>query len=267
MTETNERPLALITGATSGLGEEFARQLAKKGYDLLLVARRGTLLQQQKESLEKEFPMSVEVQIVDLADAEQLAELERKAEQSERLEILVNNAGYGFETEFPKIDVEQECKMVQVHDIAPMRLCYAALQSMFRRKKGYIINVSSVAAYLYGPACAQYMATKAYLLSFSKCLQCDVRPFGIQVQALCPGFVRTGFHSTELIDEEKYKKMPNFLWLNKEYVVRKSLENIWKKRRATVCIPSFRYKFFLAILTCPIFNWMSDLVYSFRAKM
>jgi len=259
--------LALITGSTSGLGEEYARRLAADGYDLLLVARRTELLDRQKVELEKQYGVSVEVLTVDLADPVQLALLEERVKQLEQLEFLVNNAGFGFEYKFPDLDVELECQMVQVHAIAPLRLTYAALGPMMRRKKGYIINVASVAAFLYGPACAQYMATKAYLLSLSKCLQCDVREYGIEIQALCPGFVRTGFHSTERMDEEKFKKMPGFLWLNKERVVRDSLKNIRQKRRSTVCIPSWRYKFLLAILTCPLFTWITERIYRKRAEM
>ena len=259
--------LALITGSTSGLGEEYARRLAADGYDLLLVARRTELLDRQKVELEKQYGVSVEVLTVDLADPVQLALLEERVKQLEQLEFLVNNAGFGFEYKFPDLDVELECQMVQVHAIAPLRLTYAALGPMMRRKKGYIINVASVAAFLHGPACAQYMATKAYLLSLSKCLQCDVREYGIEIQALCPGFVRTGFHSTELMDEEKFKRMPGFLWLNKERVVRDSLKNIRQKRRRTVCMPSWRYKFLIAILTCPLFTWITELIYRKRATM
>jgi len=259
--------LALITGSTSGLGEEFARRLAADGYDLLLVARRTELLNRQKEELEKLHGISVEVLSVDLADPVQLATLEQRITQLDQLEFLVNNAGFGFENKFPDIDVELECQMVQVHAIAPIRLTYAALGPMTRRKKGFVINVTSVAAYLHGPACAQYMATKAYLLSFSKCLQCDVREYGIEIQALCPGLVHTGFHSTTLIDEAKYKKIPEILWLNKEFVVRKSLQNIRKKRRRTVYVPSWRYKFILAVLTCPLFTWFTERIYRKRANM
>jgi len=259
--------LALITGSTSGLGEEFAKQLAADGYDLLLVARRTELLDRQKVELEQQYGISVEVLSVDLADPAQLATLEQRITQLDQLEFLVNNAGFGFENKFPDTNIDLECQMVQVHAIAPLRLTYAALGPMIRRKKGSIINVASVAAYLYGPACAQYIATKAYLLSFSKCLQSDVRDYGIEVQALCPGFVRTGFHSTKLMAEERFKKMPGFLWLNKERVVRDSLKNIRKKRRRTVYIPSWRYKFFLMILTNPLLTWVTEWIYGKRATM
>ena len=259
--------LALITGSTSGLGEEFARRLAADGCNLLLVARRTELLDRQKVELEQQYGISVEVLSVDLAEPAQLATLEQRISQLDQLEFLVNNAGFGFENKFPDINIDLECQMVQVHAIAPLRLTYAALGPMVRRKKGYIINVASVAAYLYGQDYAQYVATKAYLLAFSKCLQCDVREYGIEVQALCPGLVRTGFHGTELMNEDKYKKIPGFLWLNKERVVRESLQNIRQKRRRTVCVPSWRYKFFLAILTCPLFRWFMEWIYRKRAKM
>ncbi len=261
------RSLALITGSTSGLGEEFAKRLAGDGYDLLLVARRTEMLEKQKAELEKEYGASVEIRSVDLSDPTQLLDLEKRVAEAENLEFLVNNAGFGYEYKFPDIDLDQECRMVQIHSIAPMRLMYAAFGPMIRRKKGYVVNLSSVAAYLVGPGFAQYNATKAYLLSLSKCLQCDVREYGIAIQALCPGLVHTGFHSAELMDEGKYKKIPEILWLNKETVVRESLRNIRKKHRRTVCVPSVRYKIFLAIMTFPLCRWFTEWLYRTRSKM
>lgn len=268
MTNSNsQRPLAVITGASSGLGEEYAKTLASEGYDLLLVARRIPLLETLKSELETKYAIRAEVYPADLADLQQVKALEKRLREMENLEILVNNAGYGFETEVPVKDIDRECRMIDVHVIAPVRLSHAALVPMLQRKKGYIINVCSVAAFLHGPACSQYMATKAYLLSFSKCLHSDVRDRGVNVQALCPGFVRTGFHSTEMIDGEKYRKFPNFLWLNSVRVVRDSLKKVRRKRGSSVFVPSLRYKFFLAILTFPLFTGLSELIYRIRANM
>ena len=260
------QPLAVITGATSGLGKEYALQLAALGYDLFLVARRIELLETLKNELESKFSVSVEVMRADLSDSVQLRLLEEKVAKIENLDILINNAGYGFEGKYPVEDIDMECKMIQVHDIAPIRLCQAALGPMMRRKNGKIINVASVAAFLYGTGSAQYTATKAYLLAFSKCLQVDVRSAGIRVQALCPGLVRTGFHGSETMKklEEKYKAIPNFIWLDCSDVVRDSLKNIMKKRHRVVFVPSFRYKIFLAILTCPLWSWLPEKIYQYR---
>lgn len=261
------RPVAVITGASSGLGKDYAKQLAASGYDLLLIARRLNLLQELKTELESVHGIRVEIMRIDLADPVDVLLLENRIAGIGNLEFLVNNAGYGFETDAPLENIERECEMIRVHILAPVRLAHAALKPMMSRKKGYIINVSSVAAFLYGPGCAQYMSTKAYLLSFSKCLHCDTRGFGVYVQALCPGFVRTGFHGTELIDGEKYRKFPDFLWLKSDRVVRDSLRKVRKKRGSAVFIPSLRYKFFLGILTFPLFSWCSELIYKIRANL
>ncbi len=260
-----DRPLAVITGGSSGLGEQYAKQLAAQGYDLLLIARGLSRLEKTRQEILDAYPVAVETDAVDLADPEQLRRLEERIAKFERLEILVNNAGFGQEGGFPVADIDQECKMLAVHTIAPLRLTQAALGPMIRRGKGYIINVTSVAAFLYGPECAQYMATKAYLLSFSKCLQCDVRKYGIRVQALCPGLVRTGFHSTEIIDQEKYQKIPNFLWLKSDRVVRDSLKNLFKKWHSVVYITSRRSKFFTVLLTFPFLGLLAELPYRLRA--
>lgn len=256
--------IAAITGASSGLGTEFARQLAKNGYDLLLIARRLNLLEELKRQLEAECGVHVDVFAADLANSEDVKRLEKHLAGMKNLEVLVNNAGFGLQHQFPDVDIEREVDMISVHCIATLRLSQAALLPMRENKKGYIINVSSVAAYLYGAAGVQYYATKAYVLSFSKSLQCDVANYGIRVQALCPGFVHTGFHDTKSMQGFDKKKTPNFLWLPAEFVVRKSLSALKKQR--VVCVPSIRYKLLLCVLTswiaAPILSWMGH----WRAK-
>jgi short-subunit dehydrogenase len=125
-----------------------------------------------------------------------------------------------------------------------------------RRGRGFIVNVSSVAAFLHGSNCAQYAATKAYLLSFSKCLHEDVRRRGVRVQALCPGFTRTDFFHTPLMDAAKYRRFPGFAWLESERVVRDSLRALFRRRGGAVCIPSWRYRIFAALMSSPPFSWL-----------
>lgn len=257
--EFSSRPLAVITGASDGLGKEFARQLAAEGYDLLIVARRGQLLEEIKTELETKYNVKVEPYICDLANAEEVKKLEQHLEKSELLEFMINNAGYGLADAFPDVDPDSEEKMIRVHTISLMRLSRAALIPMRHRKKGFLINLSSSAAFLHGSNSAEYYATKAYTLSFSKCVQCDVQEYGIRVQALCPGFTHTGFHSTEPMKFFQKNKTPSFLWLNAEYVVRTSLRAIRKTKRV-VCIPSFRYKLILALLCNPIGNKIFEIL-------
>ena len=243
--------LAVITGASEGLGKEFARQLAADGYNLIVIARREHLLNELKADLEAKYDVKVEPIVCDLSKSNELKQIEDRLEQEDSLEVLVNNAGFGLDTTFPNVDPDADESMIRVHVIAAMRLSRAALVPMCKRKKGYVINLSSVAAFLYGQGSAEYIATKAYVLSFSKSLQCDVRRYGVRIQALCPGFTHTGFHATEAMKFFKKSAVPKQLWLSAEYVVRTSLNSIRRTNRV-VCVPSLRYKVILALLCNPI---------------
>jgi len=255
---TTLRPLAAITGASEGLGKEFARQLAAEGYNLIVIARRPALLQELKSGLEATYAIQVEPIVCDLSKPDELKQLEDRLEKEETLEVLVNNAGFGLGSAFPNVDPDAEETMIRLHTIALMRLSRAALVPMCKQKKGYVINLSSVAAFLYGKNSAEYIATKAYVLSFSKSLACDVRRYGVRVQALCPGFTHTGFHSTESMKFFQKSAVPRWLWLCAEYVVRTSLRSIRRTSRV-VCIPSLRYKVILALLCNPIGNALMGL--------
>ena len=244
-------PLAAVTGASEGLGKEFARQLATEGYNLLVIARRENLLNELKVDLEAKYNVHVEPLVCDLSKPDELKRLEDRLEKEESLEVMINNAGFGLGDAFPDVNPDAEEAMIRVHVIALMRLSRAALVPMCKRRKGYVINLSSVAAFLYGENTAEYIATKAYVLSFSKSLQCDVRKYGVRIQALCPGFTHTGFHDTESMKFFKKNDMPKWFWLSAERVVRSSLRSIRRSSRV-VCVPSLRYKLILALVCNPI---------------
>ena len=243
--------LAAITGASEGLGKEFARQLAAEGYNLLVIARRKNLLDELKADLETKYHIQVEPLVCDLSKPDELKQIEDRLEKEESLEMLVNNAGFGLDSTFPNVDPDAEESMIRVHVITTMRLSRAALVPMCKQKKGYVINLASVAAYVYGHGSAEYSATKAYVLSFSKSLQCDVQRHGVRVQALCPGFTHTGFHATDAMKFFKKDAMPKWFWLSAERVVRTSLNSIRHTKRV-VCIPSLRYKLIVAFVRNPI---------------
>jgi len=261
-TQTSKsKKVAAITGASSGLGREFARQLAARGYDLLLIARRQELLEELKTQLESEHAITVELCVADLAKPDELAMIEQRLMAMDNLELMVNNAGFGLQRSYPDVDIEAETDMLRVHCIATARLSQAALLPMCQANRGNIINVSSVAAFLHGAAGVQYYATKAYILSFTKSLQCDVARHGVRVQALCPGLVHTGFHDTTTMSNFEKGKIPTFLWLPASFVVKKSLAAILDSRKnRVVCVPSIRYRLLLSLLTSPlaspILNWM-----------
>ncbi len=257
---TPERPFAVITGASTGLGRSYAVRLAERGHDLLVVARRGELLNELKAEIEAKHPVQVEVFTADLADETQLLRLVDRIGQLPRIDYLVNNAGFGLRNRFPDVVIEDEIAMIRVHCEANVRLCQAALVSMCRRKSGNIINVASLASYLVGPAAAEYCATKAFLRYFSVCLQHDVRQYGVKVQALCPGFVHTSFHEAKTMQGHNMNVYPEFLWLECDRVVRDSLRAIQKRRHRVVVIPSLRYKLIYFLYHAPIISQLTSAV-------
>ncbi|MDO4573595.1 MAG: SDR family NAD(P)-dependent oxidoreductase [Planctomycetia bacterium] len=248
------RPLAVVTGASSGIGRSFARQLAADGCDLILVARREFVLESLKEELEKQYGVLVEAFPADLTQLDEIQRVEKRLEACENLMYLVNCAGFGTGTGmFPNVDVNLESQMLMLHTLAPMRLSRVALIPMTLHQKGYLINVASCAAFLASRGAADYAATKAFLVSFSRNLQCDCAGRGIHVQALCPGFVRTGFHQSETMKSSAMAdQIPRWLWLDADWLVKKSLKQVRKRGfRRVVCVPSFRYK----VLVGTLFSW------------
>ncbi|MBN1289608.1 MAG: SDR family oxidoreductase [Actinobacteria bacterium] len=234
-----ERPgVALVTGATSGIGEAYARCLAEKGYDLVLVARRGELLENLARELSDEHAVSVETLVVDLAREDEIQKLALYVQETKPLSMLVNNAGFALRGKFAKSDIDRQVDMIMVHDVAPARLIHAALPGMIAAGRGVIINVSSIVGLLAWPGGSKtYGGSKAFLVNFSDGLQQEVAGKGIKVQALCPGFVRTGFHETM---GEKMSSIPDFLWMTPEKVVDASIKAL--KKRKTIFIPGARYR-------------------------
>lgn len=226
---------ALVTGPTSGLGEAFARQLAAAGHDLVLVARNAERLAETAAALREAFGVQVEVLVADLSDRVDLARVEaRLADQSRPVDLLVNNAGYGLKGRFLANSVETEQAHLDVHVVAVMRLCHAALRSMSTRGQGAVLNVASVAAFL--PR-GSYSAAKAYVVRLSQWAHAEYAPQGVAVTAVCPGFVRTEFHARMEVDQSS---APKALWLDADNVVREALADLAAGK--ALSIPSLRYK-------------------------
>lgn len=183
------RPVALITGASAGLGTEFARQLAKRGHRLVLAARRRDRL----DALAAELGNARAVAI-DLARGDSTAQLVADIEAAgERVELLVNNAGFGLKGRFAELDGARQHEMIDLNVGSLTDLCRAFAPGMIERRSGAILNVASTAAFQPGPGMAVYFATKAYVLSFTEALHEELKPHGIKVSALCPGPTRTEF--------------------------------------------------------------------------
>jgi short-subunit dehydrogenase len=228
---------ALITGASSGIGEAFARRLASLGYDLVLVARRKEKLDTIAGDLEKTHPVTVEVLPGDLSKDGDILRIERRIEALDTLTMLVNDAGFGTTGYFSDVDSAKSVAMIAVHVVAPTRLARAALSGMIVRDRGAIINVASPAAFVLFPGNTIYSATKHYLITFSEGLDLELKGTGIKVQALCPGFTRSGFHDTEEFQEARSESLPDCLWMSAEEVVERSLDALGKKQ--VVFVPGF----------------------------
>jgi short-subunit dehydrogenase len=226
---------ALITGATAGIGAEFARQLAEQGHSVVLVARDATRLQAKAEELEKRYGIRAEVLAADLADDGGVAAVvERLTDPARPVEILVNNAGIGLLRSFAENDIAEENRHLKLHVETAMQLTHAALQGMLRRHSGRIINVASVAAFL--PR-GSYSAAKSWLVSFSRGANLAYAKQGVSVTAVCPGFTHTEFHDRMGMDKTS---TPRWMWLQAERVVREGLAD--NARGRAVSIPTKRYK-------------------------
>jgi short-subunit dehydrogenase len=188
---------ALITGASSGIGEAFARKLASLGYDLVLVVRRKERLDAIAGDLEGEHPITVEMLPGDLSKDGDISRIEQRIEALDTLTMLVNNAGFGTRDAFAGVGLEKSLAMIQVHVTASTRLVHAAIPGMIARRRGTLINVASPSAFVPLSNNTVYSATKSYLISFSECLLLEVADAGIKVQALCPGLTYTEFHDTD----------------------------------------------------------------------
>lgn len=233
----SERTFALITGASSGIGAEFARQLAARGYQLVLGGRRADRLSALAAELSAHYGITAAPLVADLADPAGVETAERRIGQLAPLALLVNNAGFGNGGEFYRVEMQGQLDMLNVHMVASMRLARAALPGMVRRGAGGIINVASLAAFMALPGHANYCATKAYLVSFSRALAAEVKPQGIRVQALCPGFTITEFHDEPGRPGAGREGSPRFLWGPVQAVVADSLRAL--DRGQVVCVPRF----------------------------
>jgi uncharacterized protein len=231
--------LAVITGASSGIGAAFATALAQRKYDLLLVARRADRLRDSANSLSKKYQINAEPLAADLTSD---ADLERVAERiavKPNLDLLVNNAGFGSRGKFFETDLAIQDRMHRLHVLATVRLSHAALKGMIARARGGIINVSSVAGFWQAPGNVSYCATKCWMNSFTEGLAQELAAAGspVRVQALCPGYTRTEFQSTAGLSTDHIGES---LWISAEDVVNESLRGL--DRGKLFVIPGWRYK-------------------------
>ncbi|WP_417508485.1 SDR family NAD(P)-dependent oxidoreductase [Microbacterium sp.] len=234
-------PTALITGASAGLGAEFARQLAQRGADLVLVARSAVSLEALADELREAHGISVDVLPADLVTKEGMAlVVARIADAQHPIDLLVNNAGFGLPLHFADNDIEDEVRHLRIHVEAPIRLMHAALGSM-RGRGGRIINVASVAGFI---SRSTYSACKQWLIGFSRWANAEYARDGVSVTAVCPGFTHTTFHERMGLAPGQ-EGIPAIGWLNASDVVREGLRDA--ARGKAVSVPSLRYKLVVAL--------------------
>lgn len=240
-----QRMLAVITGASSGIGEVFARKLAPR-YDLLLIARNKERLMALAAELAGEHGGSVNVLGADLSDATQLGAVAERIAAEPHLALLVNNAGFGYRGAFWETDLEMIEKMHRLHIMALVSLSHAALRVMVPQNRGAIINLASIASFVQRAGGASYGATKTWVAAFCEGLYLDLQQAksAVTIQALCPGFTYSGFH--DVMGEDRKRIAPPSLWLTAEHVVNDSLAAL--PRATLFVIPGWRYKCLAAII-------------------
>jgi short-subunit dehydrogenase len=228
---------ALITGASSGIGEAFAYKLAEQGYDLILTGRREEQLYKVSSGINKKYPVNIEIFLVELADDSGLNLLADKITRTPDLHVLVNNAGFGSGTRFMEKGYADAEKMVKVHIMAPLKLVHATLPKMKENGSGIIINVSSVSGNTPLLRGAVYSASKSFLRIFSEALYLENIHSNIIIQTLCPGFTRTDFHEKIGLNRDSLKNKGILRWMTPEKVVDASFKNLRKGK--VVCVPGF----------------------------
>jgi len=232
---TTSKPIALVTGATAGIGAAFAEHLAQLGHDLVITARDLARLEQSASELRSKHGIEVEVIKADLATNEGIRTIELRLENISRpIEVLINNAGFGINKSFSVSDRQLENDLLDVLVRAPLRFMHAVLPAMKERDSGTIINVSSVAGWIAG---GSYSAEKSYLTVMSESLHTELLGTNVKVHALCPGFTRTEFHQRGRM---KMNGLPEFLWLDASEVVATAWRSSQKGK--ALSIPGSQYK-------------------------
>lgn len=231
---------ALITGASSGIGEEFAWQLASAGHNLVLVARTQEKLQELAQQIHNKLGVNVQVLTADLSKDQDLKLVQERIKDKAQppIDLLINNAGFAVAQPFVGADIDKELYALKVLVQAPLQLTHTAIEVMRKRNRskcnGAIINVASIAAF---SAMGTYASAKSWLATFTKSLATEVTDEKILVTAVCPGLVRTNFHNAPNIKDARW---PKFAWCTSQEVVSASLKAL--NAGKVVVVPTLKYK-------------------------
>ena len=230
---------ALVTGATSGIGESFTRLLAENNYNIVLVARDMPRLQERARGLQEKFRVETHIIQADLSTDAGCTAVEQYIANNQ-VDVLINNAGFGLNKAFTMSALDAEQQMFDVLVRTPMRLMHVALPLMKERNKGVVINVSSVAGFIAG---GTYSASKSYLTVLSESLHTELADTNIKISALCPGFTRTEFHQRGRMS---MKGLPSFMWLESDTLVSKAWSDALKGE--AISIPGWQYQLLVFVI-------------------
>ena len=231
-------PVSLVTGASSGIGAAIARELARRGHDLVLVARDPGQLAHVADAT----GARCELLPADLTDPAGCAAVEARLGAAPGIDVCVNNAGVGSYGPFHTQPVDDEDRQVRLNVLAVVRLSHAAARAMAARGGGAILNVSSLASFQPIPDNATYAATKAFVTSFGQALHEELRPLGVRVTTLCPGYTRTDFHRRARVELDS---VPAFLWQDADAVARAGIDAL--ERGRALCVPGAANKALAAL--------------------
>lgn len=264
----NKKNFALITGASSGIGEAFARKLASQGYNLIINARRKKRLQLLAAELQEKHSIQVEVLPADLTKEQDLLKIERKIAEFTTISMLVNNAGFGTRDFFDEVDITKSVNMIKVHIIASTRLTKAVLPQMIDQNKGVIINVATLVAGFPNPRVTVYTATKSYLTNFSESLQAEMnkKNLDIKIQALCPGLTQTDFFNTEEYGYQTLDDEDEFNVQSVDEVVEESLASL--AQEGVIVFPGSKNREILSLMSNEGKSWhdAAAIVFAYDSK-
>jgi len=230
--------IAIITGATSGIGASFAKILASQGYNLIITGRRKERIQNLANELSKRYNIKIELIIAELSNEKDIAGFIEYISKVEKVDILINNAGYSIYKNYSDTTITEIEKIVSVQILAVIKTISAVLPIMIRQGYGNIINVSSLGAILPIKKDAAYCGTKSFLNTFSESLYMELRDKNIKVQSLCPGLTRTDFHDKLNMKADDREKLEKFIPMSPDAVADYSLKSLNSNR--VICIPGFR---------------------------
>jgi short-subunit dehydrogenase len=259
MDKIKQKPWALVTGASAGIGAEFCRQLAAQGYKLVLVARREDRLQDIANELRASHGADSLVIAADLSKKDACQSIVKRLEdEGVDIEYLVNNAGYGLPGSFHVPEWEKHADFIQVLMTAVCELTWRLLPGMQQRGRGFIVNVASIAGLApSGAGHTLYGASKSFLIRFSECLALENTDTGVKVTALCPGFTYSEFHDVNGT-REMISQLPAYLWLDARDVVADSIEAMSGDRVKAIVVPGRQYK--LMVFISRYLPWLATIL-------